>query len=176
MEISDKLSIYLAEYDKLKQEQIQRISVRDNLIYVMLTVFGAIFAYALSNSNHLHALLVVPWVSLSLGWVYLSNDKKVSDIKIYIRDILSEKIKNVDINKHPASFEWENQSNKEPTRKIKKYFQLFIDLTIFCFSGIVSLSLYIMKTALISNTPFIIIILGYFSMLLLASWFIVYSE
>ena len=62
------LGVYLREYDKLKDEQASRIGFRDNLLYVTLTVYGALIAFALSNPDFIHGLLVLPWVCLILGW------------------------------------------------------------------------------------------------------------
>jgi hypothetical protein len=68
--MSDKaqvLEIFLKEYDKLKSEQAQR-GFRDNPLYVTLGLFGTIVSFAVSNPTNYHALLVVPWVCLILGW------------------------------------------------------------------------------------------------------------
>ena len=51
------LSVWLAEYDKLKTEQIQRIGFRDNLLYVTLGVFGAVISFAVSNTANYYAFL-----------------------------------------------------------------------------------------------------------------------
>jgi hypothetical protein len=73
--MSDKqqmLEVYLQEYEKLKDEQTQRIGFRDNLLYVTLGVIGAIIAVAIpnkanDNQANYYALLVIPWVCLILG-------------------------------------------------------------------------------------------------------------
>ena len=72
--------IWLAEYDKLKTEQTQRIGFRDNLPYVTLCLFGG--TIAITTTNY-YALLVVPWICLILGWTYLVNDEKISAIGRY---------------------------------------------------------------------------------------------
>lgn len=69
------LDIYLKEYDKLKNERMQRIGFRDNLLYVTLVLFGTVLAFALSEKGNPDTLLVLPWVSLVLGWTYLMNDR-----------------------------------------------------------------------------------------------------
>lgn len=87
------LEVYLHEYEKLKEEQAQRIGFRDNMLYVTLGVFGAILSFALSGKSNYYALLVIPWVCLILGWTYLVNDEKITAIGRYIRLTLVEKIK-----------------------------------------------------------------------------------
>lgn len=170
------LSIYLAEYEQLKQEQIHRISVRDNLIYVMLTVFGAVISYSLSDVEHSKALLILPWVALVLGWTYLLNDKKVSEIRQYIKKELVNNINEILPEKAINILSWENYHENRQLRGLKKIFQLFIDLIIFCFSGIASLSLYLLKVPSLSTVTTTIVILGGVVMLILAVWFIFFNE
>jgi hypothetical protein len=57
------------------------------LLYVTLTLFGGILAYAISGTNSL-ALLILPWVCLIMGWTYLVNDEKISALGRYVRDKL----------------------------------------------------------------------------------------
>lgn len=54
------LQVWLAEYDKLKAEQTQRIGFRDNLLYVTLGLFGLIIPTAISTPANYYALLVIP--------------------------------------------------------------------------------------------------------------------
>jgi hypothetical protein len=94
------LKIWLAEYDKLKAEQTQCIGFCDNLLYVTLGLFGVIIPTAISNPTNYHALLVIPWICLILGWRYLINDEKIS--AMYGCTIYREK---------PVSY---NQRNRQP--------------------------------------------------------------
>jgi hypothetical protein len=74
--------------ENVKAEQGARVGFRDNLLYVTLTLFGCILAYAISGTNSL-ALLILPWVCLIMGWMYLVNDEKISALGWYVRDKLS---------------------------------------------------------------------------------------
>ncbi len=141
--MSDKqpmLEVYLQEYEKLKDEQTQRIGFRDNLLYVTLGVFGGVISFALSNKANHYALLVLPWVCLILGWTYLVNDEKISAIGKYIRLNLVEKIKeqtgNTDIE---SVFGWEIAHRSDERRKRRKIQQMIIDEITFVLSGIVGL-------------------------------------
>ncbi|NEO10247.1 MAG: hypothetical protein F6K51_33740, partial [Moorea sp. SIO3I8] len=87
------LQVFMLEYEKLKEEQAQRIGFRDQMIYITLGIFGGILSFALSNKTNSYALLVIPWVCLILGWTYLVNDEKISAIGKYLRLTLTEKIK-----------------------------------------------------------------------------------
>jgi hypothetical protein len=141
--MSDKqqmLEVYLKEYEKLKDEQTQRIGFRDNLLYVTLGVFGAIISFAFSNKTNYYALLVIPWGCLILGWNYLVNDEKISALGRYVRLTLVEKIKEqtgyTDIE---SIFGWEIAHRSDKRRKRRKIEQLIIDEVTFVFSGVVAL-------------------------------------
>ena len=54
------LQIYLQEYDKLKQEQTQRIGFRDGMIYTTLGAFGALLSFVVTNNLNYYALLIIP--------------------------------------------------------------------------------------------------------------------
>ncbi|MFB2877749.1 hypothetical protein [Floridanema aerugineum] len=134
------LEVYLKEYEKLKDEQTQRIGFRDNLLYVTLGVFGAVISFALANKTNYYALLVIPWVCLILGWTYLVNDEKISALGRYIRLNLVEKIKeqtgHTDIE---SIFGWEIVHRSDRRRKRRKIEQLIIDEITFVFSGVIAL-------------------------------------
>jgi hypothetical protein len=83
-----KIELLLKEYETVKAEQAARVGFCDNLLYVTLTLFGDILAYAVSGTNFL-ALLILPWVCLIMGWTYLVNDEKISALGRYVRDKLS---------------------------------------------------------------------------------------
>jgi hypothetical protein len=134
------LEIYLKEYEKLKDEQTQRIGFRDNLIYVTLGVFGTVLTFAVSNKANYYALLIIPWVCLILGWTYLVNDEKITAIGRYIRLTLAEKIKeNTDNVKTESILGWEIVHRSDNRRKRRKIEQLIVDQITFVISGLVAL-------------------------------------
>ncbi|MEI6708260.1 MAG: hypothetical protein WCK96_14145 [Methylococcales bacterium] len=49
------------------------------MLYVTLTLFGGILAYAVSCTNSL-ALLILPWVCLIMGWTYWVNDENTTEM------------------------------------------------------------------------------------------------
>ncbi|MBE9257416.1 hypothetical protein [Dolichospermum sp. LEGE 00246] len=159
------LEVYLQEYEKLKEEQSQRIGFRDNLLYVTLGVFGAVVSFTVSNKANYYALLVIPWVSLILGWNYLVNDEKISAIGRYIRLTLAEKIKENTGNPEIESiFGWETAHRSDNRRKRRKIEQLIIDEITFVLSGIIAL---ITFWILVSNAPVVVNILGVIELVLL---------
>jgi hypothetical protein len=171
------LKVWLTEYDKLKVEQTQRIGFRDNLLYVTLGLFGVIIPTAIANPTNYHALLVIPWVCLILGWTYLINDEKISAIGRYIRLTLIEKIK--EKTGHPdleSLFGWEIAHRSDPRRSRRKIEQLIIDELTFVVSGLIALITFFL---LVPNATIAIYILGGFEALLLLvlGWeIIVYAD
>ncbi|NEO65878.1 MAG: hypothetical protein F6J98_37985 [Moorea sp. SIO4G2] len=134
------LQVFMLEYEKLKEEQAQRIGFRDQMIYLILGIFGGILSFALSNKTNSYALLVIPWVCLILGWTYLVNDEKISAIGKYLRLTLTEKIKaqtgHTDLE---SIFGWEIAHRSDRRRERRKLEQLIIDEITFVCSGLLAL-------------------------------------
>lgn len=132
------LEIHLREYDKMKSEQAARIGFRDNLVYATLAAYGAILAFAVKD-NHL-ALLILPWVSVVLGWAYLVNDEKVSSIGRYVRATLSGHIARLLPGTHVEDlFGWELAHRSDRRRRRRKIEQLVVDEVVFVVSGVAAL-------------------------------------
>jgi hypothetical protein len=164
------LEVYLQEYEKLKDEQTQRIGFRDNLLYVTLGVFGAIIAVVIPNKTNdnqanYYALLVIPWICFILGWTYLVNDEKITAIGKYIRSKLVDKIKEqVGNTANESIFGWEIENKNDDRRKQRKIIQLIVDQVTFVFSGIVAL---IVFWLLVPKPSLFINVLGLIELLLL---------
>lgn len=149
--MSNKLDVYLQEYSALKEEQKSRIGFRDNLLYVNLAAVGAIFSFALNKPDNKYALLVLPLVSVILGWTYLVNDQKISSIGQYVKEKLLKKVRNeikqansTDVNDNSEEldfFGWEEYHKTHDlfTRRLRKIQQWIIDEFTFVGSGILSL-------------------------------------
>ena len=167
----------IAEYEKLKDEQHKRIGFRDNMIFVTLGAIGAVFSFSLENPQYNIALLVLPFICITLGWTYLVNDEKISSIGSYLKKSLIPKISECGKNeKITLESNWEDYLKASTSRKQRKWIQLFVDLFIFCVSGILSLvAFYILREKL---NVFYNILLGFEIILLifLASQFIKYAE
>ncbi len=130
----------IKEFEKLKDEQYKRIEFRDHMIYLTLAAIGAVFSFALEKPDYDIALLVLPFSCIVLGWTYLTNDEKISAIGNYIRTCLVPKLtEHNPYDKLSLEGHWEDFLKKDKSRKQRKWFQLFIDLSIYCFSGFISI-------------------------------------
>jgi hypothetical protein len=136
------LEFMLVEYEKLKEEQKKRIEFRDNMIYLTLASIGGVFAFAFDKLDWNEIFLILPFICIVLGWTYLINDLKISEIGDYLRTILIPKIKNLDSKAMITDNNWENYHLTVGNRKVRKYIQLVIDLLLFCFSAFISIGLF----------------------------------
>lgn len=168
-------SIYLSEYEQLKAEQGQRIGFRDNLLYVTLGLFGAVFSYAVSDPKHAYALLVLPWVSFIMGWTYIMNDEKISTLGTYIRQQLEPQIKQLIQISNRDLFGWEYGHLNTKWRNQRKIFQLFVNLLTFCLSGLAALAVFWFKAAPLSLLMQSLIVTGCILLLILAIWLVLYA-
>lgn len=142
MDDDNALTVYLQEYQKLKDEQIQRIGFRDNMIYTNLIAVGAVGAFAVTSAGNMQALFIIPWICLVLGWTYLVNDEKVSSIGKYIRGSLDKRIRTLINSSDPVLFGWEIAHRSDTHRLERKYFQLLVDGLTFVASGLAAIAAY----------------------------------
>jgi hypothetical protein len=150
-----RLAVYLQEYDKLKSEQTGRIGFRDNLLYVNLATIGAVLSFVFSkdasgDTPNYVALLVIPWISVILGWTYLINDDKISCLGEYFKGKLSQSIQ-AELHGQEASaattqtqppetdetlLAWENSNRTSRRRTRRKLIQLWVDELAFAAPGV----------------------------------------
>ncbi|MBD2329937.1 hypothetical protein [Alkalinema sp. FACHB-956] len=146
-----RLDVYLQEYEKLKDEQTSRIGFRDNLLYVNLAAIGGILAFVFSKESsgdapNYTALLIIPWVSVILGWTYLINDDKISCLGNYFKKKLADSIQTElqgsqlqeDELRDESLFAWEEFNRTSKRRIRRKIVQLLIDEIAFVVPGILS--------------------------------------
>lgn len=125
--------LLVAEYAALKEEQRARIGFRDNLLYATLAAMAAVVAGALQSGNKAQLLLVLPPVSVVLGWTYLVNDEKISAIGRYVREELTPRLAALaDGRGGVRVFGWESAHRSDRRRGSRKILQLIVDLLTFC--------------------------------------------
>ena len=159
------LSVLLSEYQKLKDEQIQRIGFRDNMLYVTLVTVGGVVSITFGGANNLAPLLLVPWICVILGWTYLTNDEKISAIGKYIRLKLDKRIRQQIAASEQTIFGWEIEHRNDARRSTRKVLQFFIDEFAFCLSGISAILIYLIFEP--TQSPLTIIISSVEGILLL---------
>ncbi|MFY1704879.1 hypothetical protein ACN28G_24700 [Micromonospora sp. WMMA1923] len=133
--------LLLAEYAQIKEEQRNRIGFRDNLIYATLASMAAVVAAVLSSQDRANLLLLLPAVTVVLGWTYLVNDEKISAIGRYVRTDLGPRLVALTPDGQPA-FGWEVAHRSDPRRSSRKYLQLAVDLGTFVLPPLAALVVY----------------------------------
>ncbi|MET8682964.1 hypothetical protein ABZV77_02010 [Streptomyces sp. NPDC004732] len=132
--------VLLVEYEQLKAEQKSRITLRDNLIYAMLAATAAVIAATIPSASRTALLLLLPPLSVLLGWTYLVNDEKISAIGQYIRTDLTRHL--TDAVGGDGVLGWEAAHRRDQRRGSRKKLQLAVDLLAFCVSPAAALTVF----------------------------------
>lgn len=127
----DKLTVgevMLAEYDKLKDEEQERIRTCHGLIAAMATAAAAAagFAYQLGTVD---TLLVVPGAALVLGWTYLINEERAAEASRHIRQVLGPLFRSR-LGTDVAVFGWE--ARRRRGGRWRRATQVGVNLLLFC--------------------------------------------
>ncbi|RKN12912.1 hypothetical protein [Streptomyces radicis] len=132
--------LLMAEYDQIKEEQRARISFRDNLLYATLASMAAVVAAVLQADGRPGLLLLLPPVSVLLGWTYVVNDEKISAVGRYVREELAPRLAELSGGHEPPKvFGWEVRHRADDRRTTRKRLQLAVDLLTFCLAPIAAL-------------------------------------
>jgi hypothetical protein len=165
--------VLLLEYEYLKKEQVSRIRVRDNLLYATLVALAAVLAAVINAHGQFNFLLLLPPVSLILGWTYLINDEKISAVGSYIRVVLTPRVEDV-IGGYDV-FGWETAHRTDARRRLRKILQLVVDLMAFCFLPLAALVTFMVHGD--RAAPFVVVwSVELLAILVLTSMFVVYSD
>ncbi|WP_431914905.1 hypothetical protein [Nonomuraea jabiensis] len=132
----------LSEYEALKAEERQRIGVRGQLLYAVLTAVAGI-STATTTVGRLELLLLLPLATTVLGWAYVANDHKITVIARYVRGQLGPRLVGLvdDGSGDIDVFKWESYHREDPHRPSRKRLQLAVDLVAFCAPSLTALAL-----------------------------------
>lgn len=107
--MSESAPVHLEEYRAIKAEQTARIGIRENFIFATLTVI-AVVGYAALTSGWPDLVLAGAAGVTQIGWVFLSNDRKIAWARNYLRRFLRFRVAaaagDMPMN---AVFAWESQ-------------------------------------------------------------------
>lgn len=138
--------VYIAEYVRLKEEQLKRIEYRDHMIHVHLALVGALLGWGITHETP-YVVLIVPWVSVILGWAYLVNDNRISALGAYCGNFLAERVTDLLHEPDGYVFGWEAYHKSDrPRRFERKVIQLFVDVLTFIGPGTLSITWFLVNT------------------------------
>jgi hypothetical protein len=124
------LELMLAEYANLKDEQRQRIAARNQLPYLTIGAIAGVLA-ATFTAHQGALLLLLPPVTIILGWNYLVGDERVTALGRYIGDALAPAMADLAGHTAPPLFGWETIHRSDPRRDARKVGWLAVDLLTF---------------------------------------------
>lgn len=137
-----QLEVYLTEYKELKNEQIQRIGLRDNIVYATLAAAAAVFAFVMSKQVDPIALLGLAPATFVLGWIHLNNDVKSCAIGRYLRCTLRNRIHKLTGSEYPGILGWEIEVRSGRQRPWRKLMDCTASILAFAFPGFLALWIY----------------------------------
>ncbi|MBO3751950.1 hypothetical protein J5X84_38275 [Streptosporangiaceae bacterium NEAU-GS5] len=148
----------LSEYDALKAEERQRISVRGQLLYATLTAVAGICTVT-ATVGRPELLLLLPLATTVLGWAYVTNEHKITAIGGYVHGRLAPHLLGLvdDGSRDIDLFTWEKYRREDPLRRSRKRLQLAADLVAFCVPPLTALGLLLL---LGPHTPPVLIGVG----------------
>jgi uncharacterized membrane protein YoaK (UPF0700 family) len=78
--------VRLAEYAALREEIQNRSGLQQTLVGLNVTVIAAVVGFVLSKHGSAPALLVLPPVLLTLGYLWLDHHRVIGELDRYIRE------------------------------------------------------------------------------------------
>jgi hypothetical protein len=120
----------LLEYEKLKDEQRARITIRENLVYSALVVIGAVFSALLTLSQLDIGYLALTPILFIISNGYYSNDEIISRMNLYIRTSLAPRLADAAGWRVEDLFQWEGFTRS--TRRVRRrVYKLVADLALY---------------------------------------------
>jgi hypothetical protein len=116
--------ILLLEYEKLKDEQRARITIRENLFYIALVIVGATFSALLTLTGVDIGYLAITPVMLVISNSYYYNDEIVSRMNVYVRESLGPRIAAATGLKKEDLFQWEGFTRR--THRVRRRSYQFV--------------------------------------------------
>lgn len=134
------VDVILTEYKELKAEQRQRIATRDNLLYATLTAIGLVVAASLRANSPASLLLLLPPVATTLGWTFVRNDRMVTEIGRYMRDVLTARLEL--LSGAGGLLGWEREPRRRHRVSVRKASNLIVELGLFLGAPTAALAIY----------------------------------
>jgi hypothetical protein len=137
--------VYLAEFTKLKDEQINRAAHRDRLFHLTIILIGGGITIAFSREDRSTTgiLLLIPSVAFVAGMSHIACDRRISEIGAYFRERLGPKIAEQRTDVRPPVFEWEDYIRRQAnTRAWRKALQLLANGLLYVVSGLWAMGWY----------------------------------
>ena len=104
-----KEDFLLHEYDALRSEIVQRTVVRFTILALLMTVFGAVFAFS-TTSIAVYLQMLYPVLSGFLLAAYISNSYGIREISKFIKDHIEENVQEKDQKPTISTIGWHHKT------------------------------------------------------------------
>jgi hypothetical protein len=148
------IQVHLTEYVALRQEMLEMIKWREQLVFLSLGISGALLSFSFSSdqpvssalrSRHIALYLVAP-LAAALGGLWQVNAMRIYRIGIYIRDVLTPKINALlkDVPTAPAGatpfevFAWESSNERVMHKWLRRILEWLVLILAFVASGVLA--------------------------------------
>ncbi|MGC4044738.1 MAG: hypothetical protein QM758_13175 [Armatimonas sp.] len=101
--------LFKSEYEKIKEEQLERIKIRNSVFLFQCGAIGAIMTHILSKDGTALEYLVIPWASTVFAWI------------AYREDLITEEIKKVLERKYGKVLAWDCEETAVMLSNIRDY-------------------------------------------------------
>ena len=143
-----QLQVHLAEYSALRNEALTLIKWRDSLVFISLSISGAIFSFVFSRplnnaGTNVTALYLVAPLSSIVGGLWMVNTWRIKRIGNYISEEISKKI-NMLLNSSGSNIteinimQWESSNQRIKYKWNRRIIEWFVYLMTFIVSGILA--------------------------------------
>lgn len=140
---------HLEEFSALREEMLEIIKWRENLVFFSLAISGALFSFAFSSqssdspaspSPRLALYLVAPLASV-VGGLWMVNTWRINRIGNYVREVIAARLNTIlnsdtQIGKAMEVFAWQTSSQRLSYKWRRRIFEWMVLLTTFVISGI----------------------------------------
>lgn len=122
--------VLLLEYEKLKDEQRARITIRENLFYTAFFVVGAVFSALLTMTGLDIGYLVLTPILFVLSNAYYYNDEIIGRMNVYVQESLGPRLAAVMGLEGETLFQWEGFT-RETGRVRRRLYQFVANLVLY---------------------------------------------
>lgn len=142
--------ILLVEYEKVKDEQRARITIRENLFYTALIVSGAVFSALLTMTGLDVGYLALPPILFVIANSYYYNDEIIGRMNVYFREDLAPRLAAAAGVPPEELFQWEGFIRKSG-RMRRRVYQFVSNFTLYPGASGASLVFFVSRRGELSN-------------------------
>jgi len=140
------VQIHLAEFSALRQEMLEMIKWRDQLVFLSLGISGTLISFAFSDKGEVSSLMsrrmalyLVSPLATTIGALWLVIAARIYRIGVYIGDVLAPALNEL-ISTPPSLevFKWQSSGHRLMKKWHRRLLEWVVLLCAFVFAGVVA--------------------------------------